>query len=51
LKVENVENPVVFNPIIKKEPELRNISKIDVTKEKTLFVPSSLKKKEPLKLE
>ena len=50
-EVEEFENPVAFNPIIQKEPELKNKSKIDVTKEKILFVPSSLKKKEPLKPE
>lgn len=35
-----------FNAVIQKEPELKNKSKIDVTKEKMFFVPSAVKFKQ-----
>lgn len=40
------EEPFRFSAVIQKEPELKNKSKIDVTKERNLFVPSSVKHKQ-----
>ena len=36
----------LFAPVIQKEAELKNKSKIDVTKEKILFVPASVRMKQ-----
>jgi hypothetical protein len=43
----------LFTPVIQKEAELKNKSKIDVSKEKTLFMPPVLRLKQlnPEKIE